>query len=88
MFRKLAVLESMSDPMTGMKKAMKYVAEILKTNKTQEMKESEWIQVTFKCRLCERIPFFGNFRVCYWNTIHIKNTSYFVASAQYSFVLA
>lgn len=46
MFRKLAVLESVPDPMARMK-AIKYESDILKTNKTYQMKQSELIQVTF-----------------------------------------
>lgn len=72
MFRKLAVLGSVPDPMTGMKKAMKYEAEVLKTNKIHQMKQSDLIQVTFLLNVdfMKAIPFFGNFRVCYRNTIH------------------
>jgi len=48
-------------------KTMKYEAEVLKTNKTYEMKQSDLIQMTFLLGVdfLKAIPCFGNFRVCY-----------------------
>lgn len=71
MVSKVAALESMPDPMTEMKKGMKYEAEIFKTN---QIKQGDLLQVTFLLSVdfMKLIPFFGNFRVCYWNTIHIS----------------
>lgn len=71
MFSKLAASESMPDPMTEMKKGMKYEAEIFKTN---QIKQGDLLQVTFLLSVdfMKVIPFFGNFRVCYWNTTPIS----------------